>query len=296
MTLKFCHNCGSHFHKTKNCQEPTISCGLIVLKLPYFQKLKSFEYLKIDDYNFKNLKNLDKLSYYMNKIKFLLIRRKHSLNFIEFIRGKYQINKNELTKLFELMSPEEIVLINTNNFRNLWEKVWGNRSWLKSFEKEFQQSEIKFNTLIENKELFNYLTRKIIPKYNCPEWGLPKGKRDNNESNLNCGIREFCEETSLTKENITITNNVSPITENFTGTNNKNYRSIFYLASLNKIKCKFNIKNNPEVGDIGFFTLNQASDLIRDYHQERIKIIEKTFLFAINLIERNKNYKTHLLT
>lgn len=287
--MKFCHNCGNHFHKTKDCKEPIISCGLILLKLPYFQKLKSNDYLKIDDYNFKNLKNLDKISKYMNKIEFLLIRRKHSISFIEFIRGIYKIEKYILKTLFELMSPEEILLISTNSFTKLWEEVWGERSWLKSFEKEYIESEKKFNTIVENKELFIFLTNEIIPKYDSPEWGIPKGKRNNNESNLECGIREFCEETSLIKDNITITNNISPITEKFTGTNSKKYKSIFYLATLNKIKYTFNIENNPEIGDIGFFNLNEAINLIRDYHSERIKILEKTFLFAINMIEQNKS-------
>ncbi|ADO67480.1 putative NUDIX-like hydrolase [Cafeteria roenbergensis virus] len=288
MTSKFCHNCGCNFHKTKDCQEPTISCGLITIKLPNYQKIKSYDYLTIEDYNFKHLKNLGKLSYYMNKIKFLLIRRKHSFNFIEFIRGKYEINKEKLIKLFELMSPEEILLIDTYNFKDLWEKVWGDRSWLKSFEKEFKNSETKFIKIQENKELFYYLTRKIVPLYDSPEWGLPKGRRDNTESNIECGIREFCEETSLTQNNITIINNVAPLVEDFIGTNNKKYKSIFYLATLNKIKYKFNIVDNPEVGDIGFFTLPQATNLIRDYHQERIKVIEKSFLFTVNMLEQNK--------
>lgn len=287
--MKFCHNCASHFHKTKDCNEPIISCGLILAKLPYFQKVIPKEYLKIDDYNFKNLKNLNKISDYMNKIKFLLIRRKHSLNFIEFIRGKYIIDKDKLQNMFELMSPDEIALISIYDFKILWENVWGDKSWCKSFEKELQESEEKFNLIKKDKKLFKFLTQQIIPKYNSPEWGLPKGRREHNESNLDCGIREFCEETSLTKEHINIIQKISPIDEIFTGTNNKNYKTIFYLATLNKKKYKLNIENNSETGDIGFFTLNQAMDLIRDYHKERINILEKTFLLLINLMENNKN-------
>jgi len=296
MPNKFCHNCGSHLHKTKECPEPITSCGLLVTKLPYYQKIKCSNYLKVDDFNFKNLKNLDKLSYYMDKIKFLLIRRKHSLNFIEFIRGKYNICKIELTKLFELMSPEEILFINTYNFKDLWEKVWGDRSWLKSFEKEYKDSEEKFNKLRQNKELFYYLTRNVIPKYESPEWGIPKGRRENTESNLECGIREFCEETSLTRDKFKISNNVSPLIEEFNGTNNKKYKSIFYLATINRVKFNFNIKNNQEVGDIGFFTLNESISLIRDYHQKRINLLEKTFLFIINIIETNKQKKSNKIT
>ena len=291
--MKFCHNCGSHFHKTKECKEPIISCGLILIKLPYFQKLKPREYIKIDNYNFKNLRNLNKISQYMNKIKFLLIRRKHSLNYIEFIRGKYTISQEELQFKFQLMSPNEIADISILNFKNLWENVWGDKSWCKTFDKEYKESKDKFYKLKKNKTLFKLLTQETIPKYDSPEWGIPKGRRESQESNINCGIREFCEETSLTNQNFNIISKVSPIVENFTGTNNKNYKSIFYLASLKKYKYDFNIDNNFEVGDIGFFTLNEATKLIRDYHQERIKILEKTFLFAINQLEENKQIKNN---
>ena len=291
--MKFCHNCGSHFHRTKECNEPIISCGLILIKLPYFQKLKPKDYIKIDNYNFKNLGNLDKISYYMKKIKFLLIRRKHSLNFIEFIRGKYELNQSELKYKFELMSPDEIADISILSFKNLWENVWGDKSWCKTFDKEYKDSKDKFNKLKKDKQLFKTLTQDTIPKYNSPEWGIPKGRRESQESNMDCGIREFCEETSLTCDNFNIINKVSPIVENFTGTNNKNYKSIFYLASLKKNKFNFNIDNNFEVGDIGFFTLDEATTLIRDYHQERIKILEKTFLFSINQLEENKKIKNN---
>ena len=37
------------------------------------------------------------IKFFKDKIKFLLIRRKHSLNYIEFIRGRY--DKNNLKNL-----------------------------------------------------------------------------------------------------------------------------------------------------------------------------------------------------
>lgn len=286
--MRFCHNCSSHFHKTKECKEPIISCGLILIKLPYCKKINTINYTKIDDYNYKNLSNLNKISQYINKIKFLLVRRKHSLNFIEFIRGKYTIDENKLVYMFELMSPDEILQISINNFDDLWENVWGDKSWNKSFEKEYLDSKNKFEQIKNNTHLFKKLTQEIIPKYNSPEWGIPKGRRENTETNLECGVREFCEETSLNKNNFTIINKINPLVENFTGTNNKNYKSIFYLATLNKNKYKFNIKNNFEIGEIGFFSLSEAFDLIRDYHIERIKILEKVFLFVLGYLEETK--------
>lgn len=286
--MKFCHNCSSYYHFSRECPEPIISCGLILMKLPYYKKINIKNYSKIN--NLK-VKNIDKVSKYLNKIKFLLVRRKHSYSFIEFVRGKYIIDKEFLTNLFELMCPQEIALIASLEFKKLWQHLWQKSSWYKSFEKELIESEKKFYQLKNNKELFYYLTNEIIPIYNTPEWGLPKGRREKNENNLECGIREFCEETSLTENNFNICDNISPMSENYKGTSNKRYKSIFYLATLNKNKFKFNIKDNYETGDIGFFTFNEAIELIRDYYPERIKILEKVFLFVVNYLEENKTIK-----
>ena len=285
--MKFCHNCGSYSHKSKECKEPITSCGLILVKLPYYKKINLNSYIKIDNYNDKNLGNLMNINKYMNKIKFLLVRRKHSLNYIEFIRGKYTIDKDILTNIFELMSPDEIANISIYPFKKLWEDLWKDKSWSKSFQNEYKNSEIKFNQIKDNKELFKYLTRELVPKYNSSEWGMPKGRRESMETNLECGIREFCEETSLKNSNFNIINKLFPIDEIYTGTNNKNYKSSFYLATLNRGKYNFNISNNLETGEIGFFTLNEAIKLIRDYHHERITILQKVFLFLINILENN---------
>jgi 8-oxo-dGTP pyrophosphatase MutT (NUDIX family) len=33
-----------------------------------------------------------------------------------------------------------------------------------------------------------------------PEWSFPKGRRKIKENDLDCAVREFCEETQLTKD------------------------------------------------------------------------------------------------
>ena len=59
-----------------------------------------------------------------------------------------------------------------------------------------------------SKERFEKL--KIIikdfpkPIFNEPEWGIPKGRRKNKESNFDCANREFCEETGLSRLNYEI--------------------------------------------------------------------------------------------
>ena len=56
-----CRNCGINGHLYKDCVHPIMSFGIICYK--------------VDD---------------MKNIKFLMIQRKDSLSFMEFIRGKYE--------------------------------------------------------------------------------------------------------------------------------------------------------------------------------------------------------------
>ena len=59
-------------------------------------------------------------------IKFLMISRKNSFGYIDFIRGKYMANNLEhLEVLFNEMSLEEKELIRNNNFDILWKTMWG---------------------------------------------------------------------------------------------------------------------------------------------------------------------------
>ena len=56
-----------------------------------------------------------------------MVQRKHSLGYMEFIRGKYNINDIENIKyLLEQMTPEELQNINNNNFDYLWNMLWDN--------------------------------------------------------------------------------------------------------------------------------------------------------------------------
>ena len=50
-----------------------------------------------------------------------------------------------------------------------------------------------------------------------PEWGFPKGRRNFQENDLQCAIREFSEEPILNK--ISIIKNLIPFDEIFTGSN-----------------------------------------------------------------------------
>lgn len=284
----YCSNCGKYGHENKFCDIPIISVGIMCVYLN--NDLKSnyniLEYNEnIENYNYKRLSNLNKIEYYKDKIKFLLIERKHSLNYIEFIRGLYNINDmDKLTKMFSLMSKKEHHMIKSKDFDMLWNKLWLNTAKKKEFKKEYIQSSNKFNSLEKNNTI-DYLLN-IGTKYDTAEWELPKGRRNPTETNLECAKREFQEETGYDESEYTILNSMLNITDTFTGTNGKEYKHIYYIGVFNELEKENTIKNK-EVNKVELLPWDKAITKIRPYYQTKIQLLNDIFLFFINLCEDN---------
>jgi hypothetical protein len=153
-----------------------------------------------------------------------MIRRKHSLSYVEFLRGKYNLNDiNHLEMLFKNMAPDEINNILNNEFDELWNSLWKKTSKNKIFQKEYRISKELFTKLKESSVYLNSLS-KIKPLYNSPEWGFPKGRRNLFEKDLDCALREFEEESGYKSNNIELIENVQPYDEIFIGSNLKCYK------------------------------------------------------------------------
>lgn len=287
----YCSNCGKYGHIFKKCEEAITSLGIIcvkfdnmILNINNFKKFLSSKYFDIDNYNFSHIDNINRLDDFKNNIKFLMIQRKHSLSYIEFLRGKYALDDmNHLEGLFKNMSPSEIKNISGKDFLDMWNSLWKKTSKSKAFQKEFKNSKELFDKLIELDD-FKKLV-EIVPTYNTPEWGFPKGRRNLFEKNLDCAIREFEEETGISSENISVLSKINCVSEEYTGTNNLEYKHIYYLAFSedNIIDIESIDDSNYEVGNIGWFTWEQANDLIRNYYGEKIKVVNQIYFLFLNL-------------
>lgn len=294
----FCFNCNKFGHNTKNCTYPVISIGMVIVYLDNIIKdkilnnIKNFDFINdINEFNYKRINNIKKINFYKDKIKFLLIEKKYSLNYIEFIRGKYDKNDvNKLTKMFKLMSKNEINIIKkSKNLPNLWSSLWNKTAKKKIYQKEFNESNEKFNYLVNNNILNQLLT--IISSFNSPEWELPKGRKNINEKNLECAIREVKEETNIDNSSYNILNITNNFQDIFFGTNDILYKHIYYLSILNnEVKLdNIDFKNNKEVNSIKFVTIDQLSNYIRYYNNSKLELLNKIFLFLINLSENEYN-------
>lgn len=295
MSQNYCSNCGKNGHIFKKCDEPITSYGLICFNINNFpnllNRIENFlynQFIKIEEYNYLNLQYINQVNKYKKDIKFLIIQRKHSLSYIEFLRGLYNENNHEdIKKIFSYMSKNEINMIKTLDFQLLWDDLWQKTAYSKSFTKEMNSSNKKFNHL----KSINFF-ELVSTVYDTPEWGFPKGRRNKYEKNIDCAIREFTEETNL--KTFKIFDRINNLSETFNGTNNIEYKHVYWLSGTEKTDIEFN-NDTHEVGNIGWFTIDEILKLFRPYDITKINMINQLYFFLTIMIEKinkTENYLT----
>jgi 8-oxo-dGTP pyrophosphatase MutT (NUDIX family) len=179
------------------------------------------------------------------------------------------------------MTEKEIRMIkeNKNNYEYLWCDLWNETLETTKYKKDYVIAKEKFDELCTN----DYFDKNFENEYNQPEWGFPKGRRNNNEKNLQCALREFNEETSLMKDDILVLNKLYPFNEIFTGTDGIIYKHVYFIAIKDKDVEVDKSKLSYEIGDIKWVKFNEGISLIRPYQEERKKIINELIKFLANI-------------
>jgi 8-oxo-dGTP pyrophosphatase MutT (NUDIX family) len=248
-----CRNCGLNGHLYKDCPRPIMSFGIICYKI--FNK----------------------------EIKYIMIQRKDSLSFMEFVRGKYNYDDYVYIKqLIEYMADSEKSMILNSSFDQIWNYTWCQvpQSPFKHT-KEYLDSKSKFEYILNNNHLKSLLTVKNIKDNDTEqEWGFPKGRKKLRESDIDCALREFCEETQLCKDDIIINKEISPFQEIFFGTNNILYKHVYYIANITNDNAELVIDNScieqiREIRALKWFSYNEVLKHIKNHNIERIKIFKK---------------------
>jgi len=250
MNNNFCNNCGLRGHLFHQCKLPITSIGLLVF--------------------YKNSNN---------EIMYLMIRRKDTLGYVDFMRGKYSLNsKDYLLNIINEMTISEKASLLSKDFNTLWNKLWGeyvNNQY--KTEKTAAQEKFKLlksGVIIDNKYYnLESLIAESNSNWNEPEWGFPKGRRNYMESDIKCALREFQEETGINKDNIQIINNLIPFDETFIGSNYKSYKHTYYLAKMINF-TDFNGFQKSEVSKIEWKNFDSALKSIREYNVERKQILK----------------------
>ena len=251
-SYNFCNNCGKGGHAFHTCKHPITSIGIIIFRM------------------------------YENKIQFLMIKRKHSLGFVEFMRGKYPVyNYEYLLNIFNEMSNYERDLIKTATFDELWTYLWGEQFGIQ-YRGEERISRDKFNTLksgveTNTKKTYNLETILEASQYiwKDTEWGFPKGRRNYQETDLSCALREFEEETGFLRANVHLVQNIIPYEEIFTGSNMKSYKHKYFVGHIDSVVKPTNMYQETEVSDMKWLQFDECIANIRPYNVEKVNILNK---------------------
>jgi 8-oxo-dGTP pyrophosphatase MutT (NUDIX family) len=267
-----CANCGGYGHLYKSCNHPVISYGIICYNIVLDENTQTYI------------------------PKFLMVQRKDSLSYVEFIRGKYcSENRIYLLKLFTNMTDEERKRIINNNFDTLWKTMWCKTEdeTNKNFTKEYGEAAAKFNMLqkgyllkSEEDEIIQfslkYIFENTVPTYFETEWGFPKGRRNINEDDISCALREFREESGINLKSIRFMHDIKPLEEIFSGSNKVRYKHVYYLSRYmpdinNETNSNYsNLANHcREIKNVGWFTFEEMLNNIRSYNVERKELAKR---------------------
>lgn len=277
MSQSYCNNCGKHGHSFNNCKVPITSFGIIV-----FRKTQEGKY------------------------EYLMIRRKDTLGYVDFMRGKYSIyNKDYIMNMIKQMTNQEKEGILTLPFKTLWHNLWGDTASNEAYHSEelvsqdklaalrqginvsskkddtfhlpsFLEEELEFNN--NSSDAFSLQT--MIEESNKEqtwteaEWGFPKGRRNYQEKDYDCAVREFCEETGYEPSDLIPLVNVFPFEEIFTGSNYKSYKHKYYLTYMKyENSVRSHIIQPSEISCAKWKSYEECMESIRYYNLEKKQIL-----------------------
>lgn len=276
----YCANCGGVGHIYKNCNHPVTSYGVICCRVTK------------DDATGECVP------------EYLMVQRKDSLSYVEFIRGKYSLDKKAyILKLVSNMTARERNALRTLDFDSLWRQLW-QADDCKAYQREYSQAKEKFEIICkgylmknENEELYyfdiDFVLNNTSSSLDEAEWGFPKGRRNINEHDFDCAMREFKEETGIHPKNIRILHNQKPFEEVFSGTNKIRYKHIYYLGlCLHTDRKLFDPRNklqSREIKDVKWFPYEDAQSRIQARNVERKELFRRVHQVILKNIYVNSN-------
>ena len=244
-----CNNCGKHGHLFHQCKLPITSYGIVLFR----SSEKGLQYL--------------------------MIRRKDSFGYIDLIRGKYSsYNIDQIQKSVDEMSNSEKNNLKTEKFDTLWKMLWGENNSIQYRGEEVASSK-KFDiirsgvTVNNNNITLCDIIKNSKTNWNETEWEFPKGRRNYQEKDLDCALREFEEETGYSSKDIIVVDNVLPFEEIFIGSNRKAYKHKYFLAYMNEMVDNLQSYQKEEVSKIEWKTFHECLEAIRPYNLEKKQLI-----------------------
>lgn len=159
--------------------------------------------------------------------KLVMIKRLNSIEYFNIITGKYK-NLSELESYFGNITVSEWETFkNCSSFEEAWYNLWNSER-------------VKF-TLVQKKK-YDYIRQilnwKMIEKdiyLTDTELSFPKGKKvSERETDVDCALREFTEETGIKRESIILDNKIKE--HKYRGSDLNYYYITYYCARIDTEK------------------------------------------------------------
>lgn len=235
-----CKNCFKYGHTFYNCKKPIRSYGIILYKMETAKK------------------------------KYLMICRKHTFGFTSIIRGKYSSsNADQIQVYVDSMTNHEKEIMSTHSFDELWEYMWcGILSTRKNHDKS--HAELKFNNILDT--ILTCIANSPT-NWEQAEWEFPKGRMQPGETDIQCALREFEEETHISTNNINIIYNICPFEEIYRGSNDKMYQITYFMAQLKHEEPNLASFQEEEVSRMEWKDLEECLASIRPCNKEKKELI-----------------------
>ena len=148
------------------------------------------------------------------------------------------------------------------------------------YKAEEQNSRNKFESLKSGiyTKMDSYNLEELIqmtePIWIEPEWGFPKGRRNYQERDYDCAVREFCEETGYSPNKLIPLKNIQPFEEIFTGSNYKSYKHKYYVTYMqyeDTLSSRF--VQECEVSESAWMSVDKCDVAVRSYNIEKKRVL-----------------------
>lgn len=256
-----------------------------------------------------------------NNIEILLIKKRYSYHFLSFVMGHYKKNDSKYIKhLFDNMSFSEKIDVLGMQFSQMWYRIWLNNP-----EKFYNITDVYETTNFANSPIKNKFTnveiyklffqkksrfennflkdggvklRNILTQSVDAEilWEMPKGGKNTSsgieiETNIDCAMREFYEETSIESTKYKILYEIQPIIDSFID-NDIIYKTVYYIAKLNPdskdLVPKIDYKNFDQITEVKQIKWSSLAD-IKFFNLT--PCVHKRLIFMYkNIIKKFKKY------
>lgn len=227
---------------------------------------------------------------------YLIGRVRDSIPFKEFI--KCNIKHHDMHKYISNMTQEEKWRLANENFNSLLDDVIVNHNSraYKHYCNLTSQFEI-------NRNKYSQLLNDPSIGLSEAQWLFPKGRKQDGESEMDCALREFEEETHINRYLINYYNNWK-YEESYQGLDCQTYRTVYFLGYLDyelfkqiadKIRDKFVTTHmrtslSEEIYKVKFFSYEAASQKLNDSKQMILRLANTYLIFKFKRDEIKRRY------